>query len=155
MPRLAARIIELMEPYRERSLTLAHGDYRLDNMFFGRDGADYELAVLDWQSPNKGWGMYDVAYFMYSNLDIETRRACEDDVLREYHGQLVAHGVTDYPLELVREDFGKSLLVSLAIWVVNGASLDVTNERGRALFELFFDRLVAAILDHDALRYLE
>lgn len=155
LPSLGTRLLALMAPYRDGPLTLAHGDYRLDNMFFGRDGADYELAVLDWQSPNKGWGMYDVAYFMYSNLDIETRRACEDDVLREYHGALVAQGVEGYTLEQAREDFATSLLVSLGIWVGNAASLDMTNERGRALFELFFERLVAAILDHDALRYLE
>jgi hypothetical protein len=155
LPTLGARILELMEPYRDGPLTLAHGDYRLDNMFFGRDGAGYGLAVLDWQSPNKGWGLYDVSYFMYSNLDTDTRRACEDDVLRDYHAALVAQGVEGYSHDQVREDYVKSLLVSLAIWVVNAASLDMANERGRALFEIFFDRLVAAILDHDALRYLE
>lgn len=154
LPGLGPQITALMEPYRDGPLTMTHGDYRLDNMFFGDEGAGYDLAVLDWQSPNRGWGLYDVSYFLYSNLDIETRRACEMDVLREYHAALVEQGVTDYSIERCIEDYRKSLLVSLAIWVVNGATLDTANERGKALFDLWFRRLSAAILDHGALRYL-
>ena len=43
------------------------------------------------------------------------------------------------------------MLVSLAIWVINAATLDTANERGFALFQLFFERLSAAILDLNAL----
>ena len=50
-------------------------------MFFGNPGSGYEVAVLDWQSPNMAWGAYDVAYFLYSNVEIETRRAHEMDML--------------------------------------------------------------------------
>jgi hypothetical protein len=45
-------------------------------------------------------------------------------------------------------------MVSLGIWIVNAATLDTANERGKALFDLFFDRLSAAIADHDALSRL-
>jgi aminoglycoside phosphotransferase (APT) family kinase protein len=37
-------------------MTAAHGDYRADNLFFGNPGSGYDVAVIDWQSPNKGWG---------------------------------------------------------------------------------------------------
>ena len=153
-PEFGRRVSALIEPYRDGNLTMTHGDYRLDNMFFGKPGSGYELAVLDWQSPTKAWGAYDVAYFLYSNVDTETRRACEFDVLREYHRALIAGGVTGYDYDTLVDDYIRSLLVSLGIWVVNAATLDVANERGKALFDLFFDRLMAAIMDHDALSRL-
>ena len=151
IPTLGTHVLELMEPLRESALTLGHGDYRLDNMFFGNEDSGYEIAVLDWQSPNKGWGAYDVAYFLYSNLDVETRREHEDTMLRDYHAGLVAGGVRDYSYEQLHDDYVASMLVSLAIWVINAATLDTANERGFALFQLFFERLSAAILDLNAL----
>ena len=154
VPDLAPRITALMAPFAEGPLTLAHGDYRLDNIFFGGPGSGYELAVIDWQSPNRGWGAYDIAYFLYGNVDIETRRAHEMDALRAYHRTLVEHGVTGYSFEQLMRDYRASLLVSLAIFIVNAGTLDMANERGVALFEMFFDRLSAAIMDHSALELL-
>lgn len=155
LPGLGPRITTLMEPFRAAtSATMAHGDYRLDNMFFGNPGSGYELAVLDWQSPNRAWGAYDIAYFLYGNVDTPTRRAHEMDWLREYHRTLVENGVADYTFEQLLRDYRSSLLVSLGIWVVNASTLDTANERGKALFDIFFDRLNAAIMDLDALELL-
>jgi hypothetical protein len=153
VPTLNTRITMLMEGIAG-AMTIAHGDYRLDNMFFGNPDAGYSLAVLDWQSPNQGWGAYDIAYFVYGNIPVETRRAHEHEFLREYHDTLIANGVTGYSYDALFQDYRKSLLVSLGIWVVNAATLDTANERGRALFDLFFDRLSAAIMDLDALALL-
>jgi hypothetical protein len=154
MPTLGPRITALLASLADRPMTIGHGDYRLDNMFFGDAGSGYEVAVLDWQSPNVAWAAYDIAYFLYSNVDVETRRDVEMDVLREYHRTLVEHGVQDYTFEQLVEDYRASLLVSLGIWIVNAATLDTANERGKALFDLFFDRLNAAIMDLDALALL-
>jgi hypothetical protein len=154
LPGMNRRISALMERYREGPLTMTHGDYRLDNMFFGKPGSGYGVAVFDWQSPSQAWGAYDIAYFMYGNVDIETRRAHEMDVLRTYHDTLAANGVQGYAWERCVEDYVNSLVVSLGIWIVNAATLDTANERGRELFNLFFDRLAAAITDHDALSRL-
>ena len=154
MPTLGPRITTLLASLADRPMTIGHGDYRLDNMFFGNPGSGYEVAVLDWQSPNVAWCAYDVAYFLYSNVDTKTRRAHEMDILREYHRLLVEHGVTGYSFEDLVYDYRASLLVSLAIWIVNAATLDTANERGKALFDLFFDRLNAAIMDLDALELL-
>ena len=155
MPGLGPRLVTLMEPFRDAALsTMIHGDYRLDNMFFGNPGSGYELAVLDWQSPNRGWGAYDISYFVYGNVDIATRRAHEMEWLREYHNTLVENGVTGYAFDALHRDYRSSLLASLGIFVINGATLDTANERGRALFDLFFDRLGTAIMDLDALELL-
>ena len=154
VPELAPKITTLMAPFGDGPFTLTHGDYRLDNIFFGNPGSGYELAVIDWQSPNRGWGAYDIAYFLYGNVEVETRRAHEMDALREYHRTLMANGVTGYSFEQLMLDYRVSLLVSLAIFIVNAGTLDTANERGVALFEMFFDRLSAAIMDHRALELL-
>jgi hypothetical protein len=154
IPTMAPRITKLMEPFAEMTPTLAHGDYRLDNMFFGDAGADYDVAVIDWQSPSRAWGAYDIAYFLYGNVETETRRAHEMAALREYYRVLMERPAAAYSFDELMRDYRASLLVSLAIMVVNAGTLDTANERGTALFEMFFDRLAAAIMDHRALELL-
>ena len=55
-------------------ITLAHGDYRLDNLFFDAAGA---VTAIDWQIATKGVGGYDFAYFVSQSLAIETRRGAD------------------------------------------------------------------------------
>lgn len=134
--------------------TIAHGDYRLDNMFFGNPGSPFELAVFDWQSPNRGWAAYDLAYFITGTMDREQRRAIEPTALGRYHHQLLAGGVEDYTFDQLLEDYRKSLMVYFAIFIVNGATLEQSNERAVRLFEVIFDRLNDAIVEHDAVALL-
>jgi aminoglycoside phosphotransferase (APT) family kinase protein len=70
-------------------LTLLHGDTHVGNMAF--DGAT--PMFFDWQVVRRGPGLRDVAYFMVTSLPVETRRTIEQDVLREYQGELKAGGV--------------------------------------------------------------
>lgn len=151
VPDLHERVLVMLDDIdSQAAVTIVHGDYRLDNMFFGRNGGPYELAVFDWQSPNRGWGAYDLAYFISGTMAPAERRASERDALRRYHEQLQAGGVRDYPFERLMTDYRRSLMVYLAIFVVNGATLEQSNERAVQLFEVIFDRLNDAIVDHDA-----
>jgi hypothetical protein len=58
--------------------------------------------------------------------------------------------VRGYTFDQLLADYRASLMVYLAIFVVNGATLERSNERAVRLFEVIFDRLTAAIVDHDA-----
>ncbi|MXX53368.1 MAG: phosphotransferase, partial [Dehalococcoidia bacterium] len=58
-PRVADHISDMASG----PMTLMHGDFRLDNMFFGADDAT-DFAVVDWQLSGIGSGLYDVAYFL-------------------------------------------------------------------------------------------
>ena len=116
LPSLGPRITTLVASLADRPMTISHGDYRLDNLFFGNPGSGYELAVLDWQSPTMAWCAYDIAYFLYSNVDIETRRAHEMEILLGFHRTLVDNGVSDYAFDMLVEDYRASLLVSLGIF---------------------------------------
>lgn len=69
-------------------LTITHGDYRMDNMLFG---SPYPIAIVDWQSP----GVADAACFMGTSLASVDRSKSEQNLIREYHGALLAYGVND------------------------------------------------------------
>jgi len=66
----------------------------------------------------------------------------------------VAGGVRGYDYARFVEDYRRSLLVYLAIFVINGATLEMSNQRAVDLFGVIFERLVAAISDLDALALL-
>jgi hypothetical protein len=70
--------------------TVTHGDLRLDNLLFGPP----RVAVVDWQTVKAGPGLSDVAYFIGSGLLPEDRRDHEHRLVRAYHRQLTAAGVT-------------------------------------------------------------
>jgi hypothetical protein len=148
---LNQRVLAAMDEFDRRDVyTIVHGDFRIDNLFFGRTGGPYELAVIDWQSPNRGWGAYDLAYFMSGSMPPEQRRAGERAALERYHATLTAGGVRGYSFDDLLNDYRASLMAYLAIFVVNGATLERSNERAVQLFEVIFDRLNSAIVDHDA-----
>jgi hypothetical protein len=150
-PTLNERLLPLFERFQDAPLTIMHADWRLDNFFFGRPNGDYDFAVIDWQIANRGWGAYDVAYFMSTNLEPDVRREHGDALLRMYFDELVSGGVHDYAFDTLQNDFRMSIALYLANMIGNVTSLDVTNERGVALFELMLGRVAQAVDDVDAL----
>jgi hypothetical protein len=155
VPSLGRRVMELADTALANvPQVIAHGDYRLDNLFFASPGAPFKIAAIDWQSPNRAWGTYDVAYFMSGSMPPAERRSCEESVLRAYHETFSRNSHGSYPYAQLFDDYRRSLLVYLAIFVVNGATLELSNQRAVDLFDVIFDRLNAAILDLDALALL-
>ena len=81
--------------------TLLHGDYRLDNMFFGdEDGA---ITFIDWVV-RAGRGGGDLGYFLFQSLTTEQLHAHGSDLMKLYHRTLREHGVHRYSLRKVRSD---------------------------------------------------
>ncbi|MEX0784693.1 MAG: phosphotransferase [Dehalococcoidia bacterium] len=147
--RLEHLILPALTAYTDRPATVVHGDYRLDNLFFS-DAGD-ELAVIDWQIMSRGPGVFDAAYFLGGSLEPEVRRLSERDLLREYHETLVANGVRDYDFATMWEDYRRSMAFMLYIPVVGvGEVMDLTNERGIALFNAMTDRYCTAVEDLEA-----
>lgn len=151
---LDAGILANLDTIEQGSMTLAHGDFRADNLFFGLDGSGYDIAVIDWQSPNKGWGAYDLAYFICGSFDAELRHKHERELCDLYYETLMAHGVSGYGRAQFDVDYGQSLLVYLGIFVISAATLDTANERGFELFRAIYQRLNGSIGDANALQYL-
>ena len=61
--------------------TIVHGDFRADNLLFGRD----RPVVLDWQTAGFGAATGDLSYFLASSLPVAARQQYEEALVRRYH----------------------------------------------------------------------
>ena len=133
--------------------TFVHGDYRVDNMFFGEDHRD-GFAVVDWQNGAISIGLYDVAYFLAGSVSAEVRRAVENDALREYHDLLCSLGVRDFPFERCWRLYREALLGCLVLPAVVAGQLTDPPDRQLRLEEAIAKRTAAAIRDRGAGAFL-
>lgn len=145
---------EIMDQLAKPPRTISHGDYRLDNMFFGTEDGGDPFAVIDWQVAYRARGVFDVAYFLCGTLQPSDRRAMEMDILRRYHELLRQHGVRGYEFDECVHDYRLAALFCLAYAVIVGGSLDFANERGVALADAYVDRIIAVVEDLNAAELL-
>jgi len=136
--------------------TLAHGDYRLDNLFF-HDGfrEPGAVAVIDWQGVFRGPGAIDLAYFLATNLSPGVGPEVERDLVGVYHAALEGHGVEGYSLADCLRHYELSKLL-IAYYVVAGSSLlDLGEGRGADLAENIIGRVYARLPARPFDRFLE
>ncbi len=129
-------------------MTLVHGDYRLDNMFFPDREGD-PITIIDWQLMSRGRGPYDVAYFMSQSLDVELRREAEQALLHRYHDGLLAGGVRDYSFDDCFEDYRTAALWCVMYPVAMGGGM-AANDRALEIAAEISKRSFNTILDLDA-----
>lgn len=130
---------------------LVHGDFRMDNLLFGEDGADRPLTVVDWQTVTTGPAFTDVAYFIGCALPVEQRRARYDDLLAAYHRALGPDaGVT---LDDVREGVRRQSFFGVLMAIVSPMLVERT-DRGDTMFMAMMQRHAQHVLDTDALDVL-
>ena len=130
---------------------LVHGDYRLDNMLFGQDGATRPLIVVDWQTVTWAPAMTDLAYFLGCALSVADRREHYDALLSDYHRALGP----DAPITLadVREGVRRQSFFGVMMAIVSSMLVERT-ERGDAMFMTMLQRHCEHVLDTDALAIL-
>ena len=138
-----------VDGHRHEPITIVHGDFRLDNLFFADDGS---VAVIDWQLSMRAPGQTDLVYFCANNLTTDMRRRHEAALIERYVAGLHAAGV---PADAVTvEGVWRGYLEGLVFYATTfGASLlgiDPANERGAALFDALVRRTFAAVDDLDA-----
>lgn len=151
------RLVESFDAYLSaeaesgRQQGLIHGDYRLDNMLFGDDGAERPLTVVDWQTVTWGPAQSDVAYFLGCALPVEARRAHGEDLLRAYHDALGPGA----PLTLndVREGVRHQSFFGVMMSIVS-PMLVARTERGDQMFMTMLARHCQHVIDTDALSIL-
>ncbi|MDP9464964.1 MAG: ecdysteroid 22-kinase family protein [Actinomycetota bacterium] len=137
----------LMCTLGDRPWTLLHQDFRCDNLFFGAAPRDASIVVIDWQGIGRGPGAYDLAYLLGGSLPIDDRRQHEERIVRRYHERIVDQGVSDYTFDDLWADYRLSHLVSTAVPVLTGGTMDLANERGRRLIGTLGERHFTAVLD--------
>lgn len=132
---------------------LVHGDYRLDNMLFGEPEAARRFVVVDWQTVSWGAAMTDIAYFLGASLSIDDRRACEEELVREYLEELRARGVGAMNFEDCWEGYRRACFLGL-LMTIGPAVIVERTQRGDEMFLGSLARFVQQILDLDALELL-
>ena len=101
-----------------KGFTLIHGDAGCKNVLVPRHG-DRPIYIIDRQpfrwALTTWLGVYDIAYAMVLDWDIETRRQFEDLILKRYHEHLIKNGVLDYSWEQLVNDY--RLCVPMCVYV--------------------------------------
>ena len=152
--RFGQQIIAILDEMARPPLTISHGDYRPDNLFFATQDGGAPLTVIDWQIMSIGRGTFDFAYFMDGSFPPAERKAREAVLLKMYHDILLERGVSDYSYDQCWEDYRISSLFCWLYTVIALGTLDVANERGLALFTANIERNSAALLELNAAELL-
>jgi Phosphotransferase enzyme family len=141
------RIPTWIAGHRDDPVTITHGDFRLDNLFFDADGS---VAVIDWQMSMRAPGQADLSYFCANNLTTDMRRTHEDQLIERYVRELHSHGVPTAALSVdsVRRGYIEGLLFYAVSFGASLLTIDPANERGAALFDALVRRTFAAVDDH-------
>ena len=146
-PRFPDAVAPLLASLTEGPQTLAHGDYRADNLMFG---PGEELVVLDFQLIGSGTGAYDLAYLVTQSLEADAASRLERDLFARWIDGLRAAGV---PRDAVDEralwrHYRTAALFCLAYPVVASRGMDLADPRQRALvghMSTRFDRAVTEL----------
>ena len=137
------------------TLTVVHGDFRLDNLFFDVDGDPDMVAMFDWQGISRSCGPQDLGYFMSQSLQSAIRTKHQEELVRHYWEGLRAHGVEGYSLDRCWEDYRAAVLYLFTYAVVIAGTLDHSNERGVAMVRALASRSAETIHEVGALELLD
>ena len=145
----APNIPEWIAGHFDDAITMTHGDFRLDNLFFFDDGS---VGVIDWQMSMRAPGQADLVYFCANNLTVEMRRAHEHALIERYVAGLHAAGVPSdaVTIESVWRGYTEGLVFYAESFGASLLTIDPSNERGAALFDVLVRRTFAAMDDLSA-----
>lgn len=141
-----AQWVPWVESHLGDPITMTHGDFRLDNLFFHADGT---VSVIDWQMSMRAPGQADLVYFCANNLTTEARRSSEHALIERYVEMLHRSGVpTDsVTVESVTRGYREGLLFYAASFAASLLTIDPANERGAELFDALVMRTFTAVDD--------
>jgi Phosphotransferase enzyme family len=125
---------------------LVHGDFRLDNLLFTSDD---RCTVIDWQTVRWGPAMGDLAYFLGTSLDVDTRRRCEHELVGLYYRRLLEAGVTDATWQQCWEGYRREAFGAVAMAIIASMSVERT-DRGDDMFTALLTRACQQVIDLDS-----
>ena len=140
----AAIVVTSAEPPR----TLIHGDCRLDNVFFADDAGE-PPTFIDWQMVSCGRGVYDIAYFLGTNLEPELRRTHEQELLRRYHATVSERDESGYDFARCLRDYRLAMMLVFGFWVQTAGAATFP-AAAHPLRDAAIERAATALLDLEA-----
>jgi hypothetical protein len=141
-PRYADAIARLLSDLASGPTTLAHGDYRADNLLFDADGS---VVALDFQLIGTGTAAYDLAYFLTQSLAPDVAAANERALFDRWMAGLVAAGVPEADLTDQWEMYRKAALFCLVYPVVASRGMDLSDPRQYELIDCMNTRFARAV----------
>lgn len=132
----------------DNGFTLIHGDVGQANILVPRVG-DRPIYIIDRQpfdwSLTTWLGVYDLAYAIVLDWEIESRRRLELPILKRYHEQLIKKGVANYSWEQLYDDY--RLSVAMGIYIATEYCRGGVNERRIQFWLAYLQRTLTACDD--------
>jgi aminoglycoside phosphotransferase (APT) family kinase protein len=143
-PRFGPAVAGLLASLAQGPNTLAHGDFRADNMMFDIDDS---LVVIDFQLIGTGIGAYDLAYFITQSITADDASKYERELFDRWVDGVLSGGA---PKDLVDkkalwENYRSAALFCLAYPIIASRGMDLTDKRSFELVDCMntrFDRAV-------------
>jgi aminoglycoside/choline kinase family phosphotransferase len=114
---------------------LQHGDFRTDNIMWGKTDADPAVTIIDFQTARLGPPGVDPAYFLGASLSVEDRRASDQELIHEYHAQLLDAGVKDFDFDACWQSYREGALYGVLMFVGTAGSVESTERADRLIVE--------------------
>lgn len=148
---LGSRLVQNFDRYNaafSEVLTVAHRDFRLDNLLFGRDSGELFVKVVDWQTVGAMPGASDLGYFIGASFKVEDRREFEESLVRRYCAGL-ANQQIDARYDEIWAQY-RLLGTTGFIMAIVASVLVKQTERGDAMFAAMANRHGRQMLDLEA-----
>lgn len=128
--------------------TIAHGDFRSENILFG----DNSAAIVDWQTVCESSVMTDLAYFLGGSIETQARREWESRLVQQYSEKIAELGVS-----LSKQDcwdqYREFSMHGIMITVL-GACFSAAEERSDRMFLAMIQRHLQQCIDLEASEFL-
>ena len=145
---LGARLVENFDRYNAafpEVLTVAHRDFRLDNLLFTEHDNNFDVKVVDWQTVGVMPGACDLGYFIGASFNVDDRRTNEQSLVQRYCAGLQAENI-DVDYQNIWAQY-RLLGTSGYIMAIVASVLVKQTERGDAMFAVMANRHGQQMLD--------
>lgn len=127
---------------KNRSWTLVHSDFHPANIML--DYINKKLYFVDWEVVGIGNGPQDLAQYMISHINPNTRRKFEQSLIQEYFFELQKHNIYMYTFEDCWDEY-ISGGCGRWVWMLALLSSMCTDD----MVQYFHDQFLAFIMDHE------
>jgi aminoglycoside/choline kinase family phosphotransferase len=145
---VAKNMGNLADRLAEPPVTVLHGDFRADNLFFDHRDDTPTIWAIDWQISCIGRAVFDAAYFISQSVPLRASHFTERTMLEAYHAALSANGVTGYDFDQCHLDYRRSVIYGLVYVVIACGFLGDGDKRSALLCETLLERTIPLARAH-------
>lgn len=137
----------LISDLKRMPVTLCHGDFHQGNLLWDKRGEPRTVWALDWQLPNTGPAVIDVAWFLGIGVAKADVHLVQQKYLPNYHDALLGHGAANYEYDRFLSDYKYGVLDGLVRMIGILANFDFAREDSVEFARAVVGNLAAAAED--------